>query len=41
MAETENRRFNDATIEMDILIKKSTALAKNVNTSINEIETKQ
>ena len=27
LAETENRRFSDATIEMDILIKKSNALA--------------
>lgn len=40
MAETENRRFNDATIEMDILIKKSNALAKNVSSSILEIESK-
>jgi chromosome segregation ATPase len=40
LAETENRRFNDATIEMDILIKKSNALAKNINTSVSEIEAK-
>lgn len=40
LAETENRRFNDATIEMDIMIKRSTALAKNINTSVKEIEEK-
>ncbi|MBN2158008.1 MAG: hypothetical protein JW807_01340 [Spirochaetes bacterium] len=40
LAETENRRFNDATIEMDILIKKSTALSKNINSSVKEIEDK-
>src|SRR4030042_6274814 len=38
MAETENRRFNDATIEMDILIKKSDTLSKNITASIKEIE---
>lgn len=38
LAETENRRFNDATIEMDIMIKRSTALAKNITVSIKEIE---
>ena len=40
LAETENRRFNDATIEMDIMIKKSNALAKNINSSVKEIEAK-
>ncbi|OHD63746.1 MAG: hypothetical protein A2176_14510 [Spirochaetes bacterium RBG_13_51_14] len=40
LAETENRRFSDATIEMDILIKKSNALAKNINTSVRDIEAK-
>jgi len=40
LAETENRRFNDATIEMDILLKKSNALAKNINSAVNEIEAK-
>ena len=40
LAETENRRYNDATIEMDILIKKSNAMAKTINTSVHEIEAK-
>ncbi|HNW29081.1 MAG TPA: hypothetical protein PKN50_11435 [Spirochaetota bacterium] len=40
LAETENRRFNDATIEMDIMIKKSNALAKIINSSVKEIEAK-
>ena len=40
LAETENRRFNDATIEMDILIKKSNTMAKNINSSVHEIESK-
>src|SRR4030067_1384177 len=40
MAETENRRFNDATIEMDILIKKSDTLAKNISGSVREIESR-
>jgi hypothetical protein len=30
MSEKENRKFQDATIEIDILIKKSNALAKNM-----------
>ncbi len=40
LAETENRRFNDATIEMDIMIKKSNALAKIINSSVKDIEAK-
>ncbi|TFH40314.1 MAG: hypothetical protein E4G96_07730, partial [Chrysiogenales bacterium] len=40
LSESEYRRFNDATIEMDILIKKSGALAKNVNASVREIESR-
>jgi DNA repair exonuclease SbcCD ATPase subunit len=40
LAETENRRYNDATIEMDILIKKATAMAKTINSSVQEIESK-
>jgi DNA repair exonuclease SbcCD ATPase subunit len=40
LAETENRRYNDATIEMDILIKKSGALGKTINSSVHEIEAK-
>ena len=38
MAEKESRKFQDATIEIDILIKKSGALAKNMSESIIEIE---
>jgi chromosome segregation ATPase len=38
MSEKENRKFQDATIEIDILIKKSNALAKNMAESIIEIE---
>ncbi|MBP7734724.1 MAG: hypothetical protein KA369_02000 [Spirochaetes bacterium] len=40
LAETENRRFNDATIEMDIMLKKSSGLAKIINSSVKEIEAK-
>ena len=40
MTEKENRKFQDATIEIDILIKKSGALAKNMSESIIEIENK-
>ncbi len=38
MTEKENRKFHDSTIEMDILIKKSGALAKNLSEAIVEIE---
>jgi chromosome segregation ATPase len=38
MTEKESRKFQDATIEIDILIKKSGALAKNMSESIREIE---
>ncbi|HPJ34612.1 MAG TPA: hypothetical protein PK358_07230 [Spirochaetota bacterium] len=38
MSEKESRKFQDATIEIDILIKKSNALAKNMAESIVEIE---
>jgi chromosome segregation ATPase len=38
MTERESRKFQDATIEIDILIKKSGALAKNMSESIREIE---
>ena len=37
MAELESRKFQDATIEIDVLIKKSSALAKNMAESIKEI----
>jgi len=40
MAELESRKFQDATIEIDVLIKKSSALAKNMAESIKEIETR-
>ena len=38
MTEKESRKFQDATIEIDVLIKKSGALAKNMSESIIEIE---
>lgn len=38
MTESESRKFNDATIEMDILIKKSNTLTKNLQSSLIEIE---
>lgn len=38
MSEKESRKFQDATIEIDILIKKSNALARNMSESILEIE---
>lgn len=38
MSEKESRKFQDSTIEIDILIKKSNALAKNMAESIVEIE---
>ena len=38
LAETEKRKFNDATIEMDILIKKSNSLTTNLSQSLREIE---
>jgi DNA repair exonuclease SbcCD ATPase subunit len=40
MADKESRKFNDATIEMDILIKKSNSLTKNLQSSLGEIERK-
>lgn len=40
LAETEGRKFNDATIEMDILIKKSQTLSTNIQGSIKDIETR-
>jgi len=40
MAEKESRKFQDSTIDMDILIKKGGALAKNMSESITEIENK-
>lgn len=40
MTEKESRKFQDATIEIDILIKKSGALAKNMAESIREIESR-
>ncbi len=40
LAETEKRKFNDATIEMDILIKKSNALTTNLSGALQEIETR-
>ncbi|MCL1833528.1 MAG: hypothetical protein FWG49_03405 [Leptospirales bacterium] len=40
MAEKESRKFQDATIEIDILIKKSGSLAKNMSESIIEIESR-
>jgi chromosome segregation ATPase len=38
LTEKESRKFQDATIEIDILIKKSNALAKNMAESIGDIE---
>jgi len=38
MVETESRNFKDSTIEMDILIKKSNALTKNMGESLIELE---
>jgi len=38
LAETEKRKFKDATIEMDILIKKSNALTVNLSGSLKEVE---
>lgn len=38
MAEKENRKLNDSTIEMDILLKKSHALSTNLHSSLKEIE---
>ena len=38
LTEKESRKFQDATIEIDILIKKSTSLAKNMAESIGDIE---
>ena len=38
IAEKEQRRYSDATIEMDILIKKGTALSGGMRDSIQEIE---
>jgi len=40
LAETEKRKFKDATIEMDILIKKSNALTTNLSGALQEIETR-
>jgi len=40
LAETEKRKFRDATIEMDILIKKSNALTTNLGNSLQEIESR-
>lgn len=40
LTEKESRKFQDATIEMDILIKKSGALVKNMAESMVEIETR-
>lgn len=37
-AEKESRRYNDATIEMDILVKKGNALASTLKDSITEVE---
>ena len=38
LASEENRKFRDATIEMDLLLKKSGVLAEAVRTSANDIE---
>ncbi|MCP4136266.1 MAG: hypothetical protein GY754_35175 [bacterium] len=38
MAEAEKRKFNDATIEMDILIKKANSLSTNMANALREIE---
>ncbi len=40
IAEKEQRRYNDATIEMDILIKRGAALSSAMKESIQEIETR-
>jgi len=38
LTEAENRKFNDATIEMDILVKKSNSLSVSLAESLKEIE---
>jgi chromosome segregation ATPase len=38
LSETESRKFRDATIEMDILIKKSNALTGNMSSSLKDVE---
>jgi hypothetical protein len=38
LADTESRRFNDATIEMDLLVKKASGLSASLRESITEIE---
>lgn len=40
LAAEENRKFRDATIEMDLLLKKSGVLAEAVRTSANDIESR-
>jgi len=40
LTEKESRKFQDATIEMDILIKKSASLVKNMSESMVEIESR-
>ncbi len=40
LSDVEKRQFNDATIEMDILIKKAQSLSGSLKESVSEIETK-
>jgi hypothetical protein len=40
LAAAENRKFNDATIEMDLLLKKAGALSTNVQSSVTQLEEK-
>ncbi len=38
LADTESRRFNDATIEMDLLVRKAGGLSTSLRESVSEIE---
>jgi chromosome segregation ATPase len=40
LAESESRKFNDATIEMDVLLKKTAAISTSLTASIKDIEAK-
>ncbi|RPI96185.1 MAG: hypothetical protein EHM32_03830 [Spirochaetales bacterium] len=40
LTDTESRRFNDATIEMDLLVKKAGGLSISLRESVSEIETR-
>ena len=40
LADTESRRFNDATIEMDLIVKKASGLSVSLRESVAEIESR-